>query len=782
VSHPLNDRYFMENSIKGLSNTEARRILAQVGPNTTPDVAIHPLRLVLSKFLAPVSVMLEIAITLQLALGEYVQGSVISALLVFNIAIGLFHESRAQATIAALKSRLALNASVLRDGAWRISPAGELVPGDIVKLTLGTVVAADVRIREGSVLLDQSMLTGESLPVEAEPGTETYAGALIRRGEAVAEVLATGVCTKFGRTADLVRTAYVVSTQQKAVFRVVRNLAGFNGAVTALLMVYAYEIGMPVSEAIPLVLIAVIASVPVALPATFTLATAIGAQALARAGVLPTRLSAVDEAASLDVLCIDKTGTLTRNELTVAAVKATPGFDEDRVLALAAIASAEGGQDPVDTAVRAAAAALKANADLPMPTRFVPFDPATKMSEASAVDHDGRVLRIVKGAFAVVHGLSQFSPEAELAANELEKHGHRVLGVAIGTDGAMRVAGVVALSDPPRSDSKPMIDQLRSLGVYTVMVTGDAATTAAFVANAVGLTGAVCLPGRIPDSVGPDDFAVFAGVLPEDKFRLVKAFQNTGHTVGMCGDGANDAPALRQAQIGIAVSTATDVAKSAAGIVLTEPGLAGIVASVREGRITFQRILTYALRAIVHKSRQVLFLGFGLILTKHAILTPTLMVISMITGDFLAMSSTTDNVRPSSMPNSWRIDTLTIVGIALGLFDLAFCVGLLSFGSLVMNLDIDTLRTMTLVTLALNGQAVFYVVRERRRIWSSRPSLLVIVSSIVDVLIVGTLALGGILMAPLALSIVASIFAAALVLALIMDQVKAWLFVQFKMA
>jgi H+-transporting ATPase len=249
----------------------------------------------------------------------------------------------------------------------------------------------------------------------------------------------------------------------------------------------------------------------------------------------------------------------------------------------------------------------------------------------------------------------------------------------------------------------------------------------------------------------------------------------------MCGDGANDAPALRQAQIGIAVSTATDVAKSAAGIVLTEPGLTGIVASVREGRVTFQRILTYALRSIVHKSRQVLFLGFGLILTKHAILTPMLMVISMITGDFLAMSSTTDNVRPSSKPNSWRIDTLTIVGIALGLFDLFFCVGLLSFGSLVMHLDIDTLRTMTLVTLAFNGQAVFYVVRERRRLWSSRPSLLVVMSSVLDILIIGTLALGGVLMAPLAPSIVAGILAAAIVLALTMDQVKGFLFAHFRM-
>jgi H+-transporting ATPase len=770
----------LEYRYQGLTGDEARRRLGQFGSNTTPDVTGHPLRSVLGKFLAPVSVLLEVAIILQLALGEYVEASIIALLLVFNAAIGFFHESRAQATIAALKSRLALNASVLRDGVWKTLPAGELVPGDIVKLSLGTVVAADVRVLDGSVLLDQSMLTGESLPVEAGAGTETYAGALVRRGEAIAEVVATGARTKFGRTAELVRTAYVVSSQQKAVFRVVRNLAGFNGIVTAALMIYAYAIGMPFAEAIPLVLISVLASVPVALPATFTLATAIGAQALTKVGVLPTRLSAVDEAASMDVLCIDKTGTLTRNELAVTAVHAMPGFDEGYVLALAALASAEGGQDPVDAAVRAAALPNKIGG-APTLRRFVPFDPAAKMSEASAVDSAGASLRIVKGAFAVIHRLTQPMPEAALAAHDLEAQGHRVLGIAAGPEGALRMIGIIALSDPPRSDSKPLIDELRRLGVSTVMVTGDSPTTAAFVANAVGLTGAVCPPGQLPARVRPEDFAVFAGVLPDDKFRLVKAFQEAGHTVGMCGDGANDAPALRQAQIGIAVSTATDVAKSAAGIVLTEPGLAGIVASVREGRITFQRILTYALRSIVHKSRQVLFLGFGLLLTGHAILTPMLMVISMITGDFLAMSSTTDNVRPSPAPNAWRIDSLTIVGIAIGMFDLAFCAAILSFGALVLELDIDTLRTMTLVTLALNGQAVFYVARERKRLWSSRPSLIVIASTIVDFLIIGTLAIQGILMAPLPVSIVTGIFAAAVVLALVMDQVKVWLFRHFDM-
>jgi H+-transporting ATPase len=473
---------------------------------------------------------------------------------------------------------------------------------------------------------------------------------------------------------------------------------------------------------------------------------------------------------------------LTRNELAVAAIHPMPGSSEAWILALAALASAEGGQDPVDAAVQTAAALQKADVTLLKVIKFVPFDPAIKMSEARARGPDGKILRIVKGAFAVVQGLSQPAPEAELVAHELERRGHRVLGVAIGTDEDMHLAGMLALSDPPRSDSKPMIEQLRALGVRTLMVTGDAATTAAVVAEAVGLSGALCPPGQIPDQLGPDDYAIFAGVLPEDKFHLVKAFQNGGHTVGMCGDGANDAPALRQAQIGIAVSTATDVAKSAAGIVLTEPGLTGIVASVREGRIPFQRILTYALRSIVHKSRQVLFLGFGLILTKHAILTPTLMVISMITGDFLAMSSTTDNVRPSPRPNAWRIDRLTIVGIVLGLFDLAFCAALLSFGSLILQLDIDTLRTMTLVILTLNGQAVFYVVRERKRLWSSRPSMLVIASSVADAIIIGTLALGGLLMAPIAPSIVGGIVGAAIVLALVMDQVKLWLFSRFKMA
>jgi H+-transporting ATPase len=725
----------------------------------------------LEKFWAPVPWMLEAAIVLELMLGKYVEAAIITLLLVFNAALGLFQESRAQATLAALKSRLALTASVQRDGVWTTLAAAELVPGDVVKLSLGGVVAADVKLTSGEVLLDQSMLTGESVPIEAGAGIQAFAGALVRRGEAEAEVTATGAGTKFGRTAELVRTARVVSSQQKAVLRVVRNLAAFNGVVIVLLVAYAWYLKMPVSEIIPLVLTAILASIPVALPATFTLASALGARALAKLGVLPTRLSAVDEAASMVVLCADKTGTLTQNALTVTTVHPMPGFDEAHVLALAALASSDGGQDPVDSAIRGAAAA-KAVSDAPKLIKFAAFDPSKKMSEATATDAAGHPQRIVKGAFAVVIGLVRPSPTAAAAAGELEGKGFRVLAVAAGPPTGMKLAGLVALSDPPRKDSAALISELRALGVRTVMVTGDAAATAAIVAKAVGLDGAICPPGPIPDAVNPEQFAVFAGVLPEDKYKLVKAFQQGGHIVGMCGDGANDAPALRQAQMGIAVSTATDVAKSAAGMVLTEPGLAGIVAAVKEGRITFQRILSYTLNSITKKIVQVLFLAIGLLMTGHAILTPLLMVLIMITGDFLGMALTTDNVRPSPAPNAWLIGNLTIAGVIMGVGELLFCASILAFGAYRLGLTVGALQTLAFVVIVFGNQATTYTNRERRHLWSSRPSIWLLISSIADLLIASTLALGGIAMTALPAWVVAGTLAAAAVFAILFDFVK----------
>lgn len=755
----------------GLTSDVARSRLQQDGPNAMPDTSIHPLINALTKFWAPVPWLLEASIVLELALHKYLEASVIAGLLVFNAGLAYFQEGHAQATLKALKSRLALNASVRRDGKWKTVPAADLVRGDVVELSLGGVVAADVHLVEGSVLLDQSMLTGESLPLEAGPGFDTYAGALVRRGEATAEVTTTGLRTKFGKTAELVRIAHTASSQEKAVLRIVRNLAIFNGVIILLIGAYAYAHSMPWSEITPLLLTSVLAAIPVALPATFTLAAALGARALAKQGVLPTRLSAVDEAATIDVLCSDKTGTLTCNQLSVACVRPMPGFDEAHVLGMAALASSQGGQDSVDAAIRSAST-QKLTSDLPKLTAFVPFDPAKKTSEATATDAKGNILRVIKGAFTAITGLTAPSPNAGGIAGELEKQGFRVLAVAAGPPHSIQLMGLIALSDPPRTDSASLISELHGLGVRTVMITGDAPATAEIVARAVGLDGPVCPPGPIPHGVKPEDFAVFASILPEGKYDLVKAFQKGGNTVGMCGDGANDAPALRQAQIGIAVSTATDVAKSAAGVVLTEAGLGGIVAAVKQGRIIFQRILTYTLNSVIKKIAQVLLLAAGLVMTGHAVLTPLLMVIVMITGDFLAMSLTTDRVRPSETPNAWEIGKITSAGVIMGGFFLAYCLAVLAVGKFGLGLGIEALRTLSVVAIVFGSQATIYALRGRRALWGLRPTNWLILSSVADLLIITFLALVGIAMAPLPIYVVGGEFVGALAFGIILDGAK----------
>ncbi|MGP8165977.1 MAG: HAD-IC family P-type ATPase [Steroidobacteraceae bacterium] len=763
----------MISPIPGLSSQEAARRLAQIGPNAVVEPHVSSVARVARRFWEPVPWMLEVAIVLQLAIGERLEALIIALLLIFNVALGVFQEGRAGQALAALKSKLALSAFVRRGGQWIEIPAAELVPGDIVRLALGGVVPADARVLDGSVLLDQSMLTGESVAVEIGAGKTAYASALVRRGAATAEITATGERTFFGKTAELVRIAHAESGEQQAVLGVVRNLAVFNGAVVVLLIAYAHFIAMPVDHIIPLVLTALLASVPVALPATFTLAAALSAQALTQRGVLLTRLSAIHEAATVDVLCADKTGTLTRNELMVTAVKpARDDLRDDEVLAWAALASSDTGQDPLDSAIRAAVLANGSAILQCKVLRFTPFDPATKTSEATIADERGDEQRIVKGAPAAIAAIARFSAGATAELDNLMAQGYRVVAVAGGPPGRLALMGLIALSDPPRPDSKALLADLRSMGVHTVMVTGDAAPTAATVAAAIGLEGRLCPPGAIPDRVRPEDFAVYAGVFPEDKFRLVKALQRNGHIVGMCGDGANDAPALRQAQMGIAVSTATDVAKSAASMVLTEPGLKGIVTAIKEGRSAFQRILTYTLNALVKKFELVLFLGAGLVMTGHAILTPMLMALLLITGDFLTMSLTTDRATPSRMPDRWRIRPITAAAAIIGLFGLAFAVGVVAAGKYVLGFNLSQLRTLAFITLVFAGQATIYVVRERRYMWGSRPGSWLVLSSLLDLGIAGGLAITGTLMAPLSALTVAAVLSAAMVFSIVLDAVK----------
>jgi H+-transporting ATPase len=755
----------------GLTSVEAHRRLGKFGPNIIKEEALPRWRVFLAKFSAPIPWMLEIAIALQLVLGQYVEAAMVGGLLLFNAILGFIQEGRAGAALAALKKRLSPTALVCRDGVWIRLPASELVPGDAIRLPLGALVPADANIISGSVMVDQSMLTGESVPVDANTGNTVYAGSLIRRGQAIAVVTATGSKTFFGRAAELVRIAHSRSTEQAAVFAATRNLAIVNGTVAALIVAAAYAIALPSAEVIRLALTALLATIPAALPATFTLSAAFGAQILARRGVLLTRLSAAHEAAAMDVLCADKTGTLTRNALEVAAVIAMPDFDRERVLVLAALASSEADQDPIDAAIRASAGASSHGTSEQL-VRFVPFDPATKLAEAFVLDRDGSELRIIKGAFEVIAEMAQVPADAQRQVDDLAAQGHRVIAVAAGMPQALRLVGLIALSDPPREDSEALVATLREMGVRTIMVTGDSAVTAAAIARRVGIDGAVCPPQQISGELSTDEFGVFARVVPEEKYSLVQALQSRGHVVGMCGDGTNDAPALRQAQIGIAVSSATDVAKAAAGMVMTEPGLAGIVFAVREGRIAFQRLLTYAFNMLVKKFEIVLFLAIGLALTGHAVMTPALMVLMLMTNDFLAMSLTTDRASPAPAPSRWRMRNITISALMLGLCKLCFSTTILALGTFWLRLNAAELQTLAFVTLLFGSQAVMYVVRERRRMWSSKPSVWVLAASAADIAIVAALALFGVLMEPLAWHIILGIFAATVGFALILDQIK----------
>lgn len=431
------------------------------------------------------------------------------------------------------------------------------------------------------------------------------------------------------------------------------------------------------------------------------------------------------------------------NELSVAAMRPVKaGYDATDVIGFAALASSANGQDPIDIAIRKTLVANKSAGRAPRAAkRFQPFDPATKTAEATAID-GGRDIRIVKGAPAVIAALAPLTAEANAELPGLTRAGYRTLAVAAGPGDAFELIGFVAFADPPRPDSAELLNELRGLGVRPVMVSGDAAATAATVAHAIGLDGPVCPPGEIPDRVGPNHFAVYAGVLPEQKFQLVKAFQHEGNAVGMCGDGANDAPALRQAQLGIAVSTATDVAKAAAGVVLTKPGLGEIVTCISEGRSAFQRVLTYTLMILVNKSVTLIVLGVGLIVTGHAVPTPFLQALAMLTSDFITMPRAADHARPSLYPNTWRVRNLTLAAIPLGGFRLAYLIVILTLSWYVLHLRPDQMQTLTFIMLGFAGQGNVYVLRERRRFWSSRPAPVMVLASLCNATLMAALAAG----------------------------------------
>jgi H+-transporting ATPase len=763
----------------GLTQVEVQKLLKEYGLNAIPEQKTRIWQVFLLKMWAPVPWMLEISILLEIILGKYIEGGVIGALVVFNALMSTLQESRAQNALSMLRKRLTVTSRVIRDNKWQTIPGSDLVPGDVVYLRMGDVVPADLSLISGQVQMDQSTLTGESLPVDAEKDTLVYAGTTVSRGEATGKVTSTGIHTRFGKTAELVRIAKTTGQLERIVFSIAKSLVILDAILVVAVFVFAFISGLPLSDLLPFSLILLVASVPVALPATFTLSTALGALDLAQKGVLVTRLSAIEEAASMQVLCTDKTGTLTENKLEVTEVIAFPPYSEKDVIRLATMASDEATQDPLDKAILKKA--IQEQIDIHINDtrkKFIPFEPATKRTEA-IFDENGQTLRVMKGAPQIISGFdSEIDGQFEFTVEKLASQGLRVLAIASGTSDSIKVAGLIGLQDPPRVDSAALITQLKKLGIRVVMITGDGLHTAQAIATKIGIGDHACTGDTLNNADWNDKEGceVYAEVLPEEKFKLVQKYQQIGLTVGMTGDGVNDAPALKQADVGVAVSSATDVAKAAASLVLTSPGLENLVSAIETSRRIYQRMLTYTLNKIIKTIEIAFFLSFGLIFFHTFVTTPLLMVLLLFTNDFVTMTISTDRVKPSPFPNRWNVRSIVVGSIFIALPILALSFGIFWYAQAVLKLPLANLQTLLFVMLVYSGQGTIYLVRERSHFWHSFPSKWMVIGTIIDILLVGLLATQGILMASIPGLLVVEVFSVIALYLILLDFVKVPIF------
>ena len=743
----------------GLTRAEVETRRLQHGYNEVTAPRDHPILKFLGKFWGVSAWVLELIIVLSAVLGKYSDLAVVSALLIVNAVLGFVQERRAAGVVATLQQKLQVSARVLRDGTWGVITARELVPGDIIRVRSGDFIPADVKLLAGSVGVDQSALTGESQDVEKEPGGVLPSGSVVRRGEGNGVVILTGAKTSFGHTTALVQEASPKLHIEAVIAKVVRWLFVIVGALLIAVVALSLVRGAPLLELIPLVLVLLMSAVPVALPVMFTVSMALGSRELARRGVLVTRLSAAEDAATMDVLCVDKTGTITMNQLAVTGVIPLEGSTEAGVLAAGATASQEANQDPIDRAFLVAARDRHAQDGLQTTTviSFKPFDAQSRRTEA-IVEQDGQRLRVMKGAVRPVAeacGLTGPAIEAlEARVSESAAKGYRTLAVARGPEaGPVGMLGLVTLYDPPRPETKALIDALRGLGVAVKMLTGDALAVAKEIARGVGLPDIRRVADLKAAAVRGENAAVdllagadgLAEVYPEDKLLVVKHLQAAGHVTGMTGDGVNDAPALRQAEVGIAVSNATDVAKGAASVVLVDPGLSNIVALVEQGRTIYQRILTWIVNKVSRTILKAAFVAVAYVVTGKFVVSAFAMLLLTFMTDFAKIALATDSVRSSRKPETWNIGGFIEVSVVLGLAMLAESLLLLWLGWSRFGLATNDAALHTFSFLLLLYFAAFSVIsaRERRWFWSTRPSWTLLAALAADGLVGTVLATVG---------------------------------------
>jgi plasma-membrane proton-efflux P-type ATPase len=714
----------------------------------------------------------------------------VSTLLAINAVLSFLQERRAAGVVEALRRRLQVSARVLRDSSWQVIPARELVPGDIVRVRPGDIIPADVKLLTGALTVDQSALTGESKDADKTSGEVLSSGSVVRRGEGNGVVMLTGAKTYFGRTTELVQQARPTLHIEAVVTKVVRWLFVIVGALLCVVVILSLIRGEPLLEMVPLMLVLLMSAVPVALPVMFTVSMAVGSKELAKRGVLVTRLSAAEDAATMDVLCVDKTGTITMNQLAVTGVIPLEHATEADVLFAGALASQEANQDPIDLAFLAAAKERHIFDSLPnvAPVSFAPFDAKNRRTEA-VVEQNGQRLRVMKGAVRTIAEACGLQPpaidELEARVSASAAKGYRTLAVARGTEtGAPAMVGLVSLYDPPRPDARQLIATLQDRGVAVKMLTGDALAVASEIARGVGLNNIRRMADLKAASarIGNQPVDLFAGadgfaeVFPEDKYIVVKHLQAAGHVTGMTGDGVNDAPALRQAEVGIAVSTATDVAKGAASVVLTQPGLTNIVALVEQGRTIYQRILTWIINKISRTILKAAFVAIAYVVTGKFVVSAFAMLLLTFMTDFAKIALATDHVRSSRKPETWNIGGFITVSVILGVAMVAEALLLLSIGWSHFGLATNNNALYTFSFLMLLYFAVFSVVsaRERRAFWSTMPSKALLAALMADTLtgtILTRVGLPGLL--PLPWPQTLAIFAYAMVSCLVInDAVK----------
>jgi len=769
----------------GLAATEAARRLKDHGYNEVPEKRVPALIQFLRRFWDLTAWMLEVTIILTVILHKYIDMYMIALLLVLNAVLGFSQERHAANAVETLKQKLRVQVRVLRDGNWLACPARELVPGDVVRLRGGDFVPADLKVFDGSLEVDQSALTGESLTVARGARDIVFSGSIIKSGEANALVALTGTRTYFGRTAEMVQTARPKLHSEAVVAQVVRWLMIMTGSFVAAALVVTIATKMDVWNVLPLMLVLLVSAVPVALPAMFTISMAIGSLEMVRRGVLITRLNASEDAAGMDTLCVDKTGTITMNQLTVAGVVPLAGFSADEVVMFGALASQAANRDPIDLAFLDEAAARKLVGPFRQ-TGFVPFDPGTRRTEA-VVEGKGESFRVAKGAVNVIAALAGVDAASlEDRMTDWASRGYRTLAVAVDRAHGFAIAGLVALYDKPRPDARKLIEELNQLGVTVKMLTGDALPIAREIGAEVGLGARITRIGEVKDilATDPEKAAAvakasdgFAEVYPEDKYALVKALQLSRHVVGMTGDGVNDAPALKQAEVGIAVSSATDVAKAAASAVLTGEGLGNIVDLVKTGRMIHERILTWIFNKVVKTLETQVFVIVAFFLTGKFVVSAFDMVLLLLMTDFITLTISTDNTRWSRKPDVWHVTSVVRTALIIGIVVTIESLILLYIGMGPFGLAGDALSTYAFAILFYFGTIKIFVVRERGHFWQSFPSRTLLLTILADMILAGVLVTRGLpFLTPIPLSATLTIVALCLFFALVVDDpIKYWL-------